>query len=115
MFAYTTCSLAGGLTQRTINERGHGRKNVEKHCARESVKTLSVSEDSNASFEVCCMYILVMSLWRAFWEKPGFHDAKKFVLCIQKAVEKKPNTLEIKFLHKKCELVPELCESDWKN
>ena len=89
--------------------------NSRPDCARESVKTSSASEDSNASCEVCCAY-----LWRhcyMFREENSFFmlPKKLVVFIIRKAMEWKLNNLEIKFLHKKCQLWPWLCESNWKN
>jgi len=47
-------------------------------------------------------------------ENPFFTLPKNLVVFIQKAVDGKPNTLEIKFLHKKCQLPSSLFESNRK-
>ena len=46
--------------------------------------------------------------------KTRFHVEEKFVVFVQDAVERKLNTLEIKFLHVKYELWPSLHEINWE-
>jgi len=79
-----------------------------------ALKTFSDLENSNAHSKVCCTY-----LWRHcdvfLWEKPVFHFAIKFVAFILKNVEQKRSMLEIKFLYKKCQSWPYLCENNWDN
>jgi len=86
--------------------------NSRPDCARESVKISSDSEDSNPYFEVCYAY-----MWRhcdmICGEHPFFTLPKNLVVLIQKAVKHKLNTLEITFLHNKCQLRPSLCEVNW--
>ena len=76
------------------------------------MKRSSDLEDSNASFEVCCAY-----LWHDFdmilWDNPFFTLQKNIVVFIQKAVKLKPNTLEIKFIHKKSVMIA-LCKCNSK-
>jgi len=69
--------------------------NARPYCARKLVKTSSNSEESNASFEVCWAYLQchcdVLS-----WKNPFYTLPKN---CIQKAVVRKLNTLDMEFLH----------------
>ena len=87
--------------------------NSRPDCAFESVKISSDLDDSNPYFEVCYAY-----MWRhcdmICGENPFFTLAKNLVVLIQKAAKHKLNTLEITFLHNKCQLWPSLCESNWK-
>jgi len=46
--------------------------------------------------------------------KKRFHVGEKFVVFVQNAVERKLNTLEIKFLHVKCQSWPSLYEINWE-
>jgi len=57
--------------------------NSRKDCGRESVKTSSDSQDSNAFCEGCCAY-----WWRLFWGEPGFLDKTRLseVLFIDKKI-----------------------------
>jgi len=52
-------------------------------------------------FEVRCAHYNVIVT--SFEGKLVFRVAKKFVVFIQKAVEQKRNTFEIRFLYKKCQ------------
>jgi len=58
--------------------------------------------------------VLVTSMRRVS-SKPGFHVARKIEVFIKKSVERKLKNLEIKFLFRKCQLWPYLCECNWKN
>ena len=73
--------------------------------ARKSLKTSSDSEDSNVSFEVC-----YACFWRhcdmIVWENPFFTLPQNSVVFIQKTLQLKINTLEIKFPCKNCQLWP---------
>ena len=57
--------------------------------------------------------VLVTSFWRGFGRQPVFHVAKNLVVFIQKALKLKPNTLEIKFIHKKSVMIA-LCKCNSK-